>query len=85
MATKEEWIAIIEQEEGELFILNIIEDIIHESEEILFKKHIDIQILPFTVNYAHQTIMDLINCHFFTRDPGNVDNCLWIPDKGPWN
>jgi hypothetical protein len=61
MATKEEWKLIIDQEEGELFVLSLIEDIIHESQQILFRKYIDIQILPYSVQYAHDAIRELVN------------------------
>jgi hypothetical protein len=61
MATKEEWMDIIAQEEGERFVLALLEDIIHQSHQILFKKHIDVQILPFTVNFARDVIMDIVH------------------------
>jgi hypothetical protein len=61
MATKEEWISIFEQEDGELFATGLIEEVILKSQQILFKKHIDIQILPFTVEFAKQTLLDIIN------------------------
>lgn len=61
MASKEEWKGIIEQEEGELFVLSLIEDIIYESQQILFRKYIDIQILPYSVQHFHSTITELIN------------------------
>jgi hypothetical protein len=67
MATKEEWGLIIEQEEGEELILNLLEDIIHQSHQILFKKHIDVQILPYTVQFASNTIMDAIHVIYINK------------------
>ncbi len=65
MATKEEWFSIFEQEDGELFVTDLIESIIHKSQQILFKKHIDIQILPYTVEFAKQTLLDIINVFYY--------------------
>ncbi|KAI8897166.1 hypothetical protein BC833DRAFT_57099 [Globomyces pollinis-pini] len=83
MATKEDWVSVVEQEEGELLVIQLIDEVIHNSHQVLFKKHIDVQILPFAVDFAKNTILDLINYHFFSRDPGNNDNVLWIPDDEP--
>ncbi|KAJ3272045.1 hypothetical protein HDV01_005997 [Terramyces sp. JEL0728] len=84
MATKDDWAFLIEQEEGELFVLQLIEDIISESQKVLFKKHIDVQLLPYAVNFAKESILSMINYHFFTRDPGDNDPSLWIPDTDSW-
>ncbi|KAJ3324755.1 hypothetical protein HDV06_006063 [Boothiomyces sp. JEL0866] len=84
MATKDDWTFLIEQEEGELFVLQLIEDIIADSQKVLFKKHIDVQLLPYAVNFAKTSILSMINYHFFTRDPGDNDPSLWIPDTDSW-
>ncbi|KAJ3310547.1 hypothetical protein HDV04_004959 [Boothiomyces sp. JEL0838] len=83
MATKDDWTFLIEQEEGELFVIQLIEDIISDSQKVLFKKHIDVQLLPYAVNFAKTSILSMINYHFFTRDPGDNDPSLWIPDSEP--
>ena len=61
MATKDDWTFLIDQEEGELLILDLIEDIIQASQKVLFKKHIDVLILPYAVNFAKTSLLELIN------------------------
>ncbi|KAJ3373008.1 hypothetical protein HDU91_001441 [Kappamyces sp. JEL0680] len=83
MATKDEWSLFLEQEDSELFIISLIENIISKANHVLFEKQIDIQLLPYTVDYANRTLMDLINFNYYQRDPGNIDPSLWIPDEEP--
>jgi hypothetical protein len=60
-AHKDEWSHFIEQEEGEMMVLDFIEDTIVNCQKVIFAKQIDIQILPFTVKYAHEFIKDIIH------------------------
>ncbi|KAI8928198.1 hypothetical protein BC831DRAFT_449537 [Entophlyctis helioformis] len=83
MATKEDWLQLIEQEEGESFVLSLIQDIISRSQHVLFEKHIDVQVLPYAVGFARDTLLSLIDYKFFRRDPGNIDMDLWEPDEEP--
>ena len=59
--SKEDWNAIIEQEEGELFVVSLIDEILAKSQNVLFEKRIDIQVLPYTVSYCKNVLLDLIN------------------------
>ncbi len=56
MANKDEWLHFIEEEDGEMFAFELIDVIIINSQRVLFQKQIDIQILPYTVNFAEQVI-----------------------------
>lgn len=58
---KDDWISFIEKEDGEMFAVNLVEDIIKNSRRVLFEKQIDAQILPYTVNYAKNLLMDMVN------------------------
>lgn len=82
-AHKDEWNHFIEQEEGEMMALELIESVILNSQKVIFAKQIDVQILPYTVNYAESLLTDFINFYYYQRDPGNVDATLWIPDEEP--
>ncbi|KAJ1334581.1 hypothetical protein BSLG_007736 [Batrachochytrium salamandrivorans] len=80
MATKEEWLQLIDQEDGESLAISLIQEILQRSQHILFEKHIDVQVLPYAVGFARDTLVSLINYQFFRCDPGNTDTDLWEPD-----
>lgn len=65
MASKEEWFHFIEEEESEMFALDLIEDIISNSQKVLFAKKIDAQILPYTVTFAEEAMNDMINVRYY--------------------
>ena len=77
MASKEEWFHFIEEEEGEMFALDLIEDIIFNSQKVLFAKQVDKQILPYTVHFAEEAMNDMINVRFKeTRRRDALFECL---------
>eukprot|EP00842_Homolaphlyctis_polyrhiza_P006198 jgi/Hompol1/657/HPOL_001269-RA len=61
-------------------------EIIQRSQHVLFEKHIDVQVLPYAVGFAKNTILSLIDVRarykFFRRDAGNNDMTLWQTDEG---
>ena len=61
MTNKEDWFQFIEQEEGELLAMSIVEQVVRKSEHVLFEKHIDVQVLPFVVQFAKATLLNIIN------------------------
>nr|KAJ3418269.1 hypothetical protein HK105_000123 [Polyrhizophydium stewartii] len=60
MATKEDWLQLVDQEEGELLVLSLIEEIIERSQHVLFEKYIDVQVLPYAVGFARETLLSLL-------------------------
>ncbi|KAI8904097.1 hypothetical protein EDD86DRAFT_249980 [Gorgonomyces haynaldii] len=84
MTTKEDWIGLTDQEDGELFCLQLIEDVILKSQTVLFEKRIDGQVLPFAVNFCKQQLLELVRFKYYKQDD-LVDPSLWIPDTEPQN
>lgn len=78
MASKDDWACLIEQEEGEILVLNLLDEIIERSHQVLFQKHIDAQLLPYAVCFAKNTLMDLIQV--FSRG----SNLVSIFYAGSW-
>ena len=68
MTAKEDiWQAVFEQEEGELFILSLVEEILNKSQNVLFEKHIDGQLLPYAVQATRKTLVSIIDvCNIIT-------------------
>ncbi|KAJ3219636.1 hypothetical protein HDU67_000124 [Dinochytrium kinnereticum] len=83
MREKEEYLAIVDQEEGELLAVSLIEEILTRGQEVLFEKHIESQVLPYAVQFARDTILTIVQWEFFKRDPGDVDSQTWLPDEEP--
>ncbi|KND02513.1 uncharacterized protein SPPG_02971 [Spizellomyces punctatus DAOM BR117] len=81
--TKDDYLQLIDTEEGELFIVSLVEHIVQRSQDVLFEKHIESQVLPYAVQFAKETIDEIVEWHFFRRDPGDIDPCTWEPDEEP--
>lgn len=58
---EEDYILLVDQEEGAAFILDLLDDVFARSEEILFAKHIQRQLVPYTVNVFEKDLLDLID------------------------
>eukprot|EP00833_Pecoramyces_ruminatium_P004055 jgi/Orpsp1_1/1178087/evm.model.c7180000063979.2 len=50
-----------EQEEAEQFVISLLEEIIWNAENLLFEKYIEKQIIPFTLNFFENKIMEIID------------------------
>ncbi|KAJ3091468.1 hypothetical protein HK102_000414 [Quaeritorhiza haematococci] len=83
MCTKEEWQEIVDQEEGEQFIVSLIDEILQRSRDVIFEKHIESQVLPYALQFTKDTLIKVIEWEFFRRDPGEPDPEIWIPDEEP--
>ena len=51
---------VVEQEAGELAALSFVEDLIQKCQEIIFEKHIESQVMPFAVQFAQDTMLQVI-------------------------
>jgi len=50
-----------EQEEAEQFAFSLLEEIIWNAETLLFEKYIEKQIIPFTLDFFENKIMEIID------------------------
>ena len=60
MATKEEWFAIIDQEEGHKLAIQIVEDVLERSQTVIFQRRIQSQLIPYTLLFAKNTFMGVV-------------------------
>jgi hypothetical protein len=60
MTTKEEWISIIDQEEGQKLALNIVEEVLSKTQSVIFQRKIEQQLVPYTLNYVKNTVLGVI-------------------------
>lgn len=58
------WISLIDQEEGQLLAASLIEEIIQKSQDVLFERHIESQVLPYAVQFTKETLLAVIEVVF---------------------
>jgi hypothetical protein len=76
---QEAWSYMLEQEDGELFCLSLIEEILQKSQQVLFQKRIDSQVLPYSSSFCKEICQGLVAYKFFKHDNGN-DLEIWEED-----
>lgn len=50
----------LEQESAEQFAESFIEEIIKKSQDVLFEKHLESQVLPYAVSFTQDTLSNMI-------------------------
>ncbi|KAI8799927.1 hypothetical protein BJ742DRAFT_108246 [Cladochytrium replicatum] len=80
---RDDWFTVVDMEEGEALVAAIINEILLKSHDVLFEKHIEVQVLPYAVQFAKETLLSIIQWEFFKRDEGVIDSETWHPDEEP--
>ncbi|KAJ3144990.1 hypothetical protein HDU86_001310 [Geranomyces michiganensis] len=80
-ASKEDYLQIVTAEETEIFILSLVEHVVVKSQDVLFEKHIESQVLPYAVQFAKGALDELVEWEFFRQDEGVIDPETWEPDE----
>ena len=60
MSNLQEWFALIDQEEGEQLVCEIMEEILQKSQQVIFERHIESQVLPYAVKFAKDTLLKMV-------------------------
>lgn len=60
MTSREEWFNIVEIEQGEQAVAQILESVIQASQDVIFERHIESQVLPYAVQFAKEAFIDFI-------------------------
>ena len=63
---RDQWLALLEQEEGELLVFSVVDDILHKTQAVIFEKHIERQVLPFAVSYAKDALITMIEVCYYS-------------------
>ncbi|KAJ3170702.1 hypothetical protein HDU88_008605 [Geranomyces variabilis] len=82
-ASKEDYLQIVAAEETEIFILSLVEHVVVKSQDVLFEKHIESQVLPYAVQFAKGALDEMVEWEFFRQDEGIIDAETWEPDEEP--
>ncbi|KAL4714274.1 hypothetical protein ACJJTC_009626 [Scirpophaga incertulas] len=88
------WSEVLQKEDNDLFILNIREDILDKTMDIIYERYMETQTVSFTVHCAAQAWLKLIDWEFYRHDPGEDPTAYppcyiphreqsWMPDDPP--
>jgi hypothetical protein len=58
---KEEWNHIIDTEEGQKIALSIVEQVLDQLSTVIFKKRVQHQLIPYTLDYLKSVSMEIVN------------------------
>ena len=91
------WNSIVAREEGENFIISVVEDIVKKAGDVVYEHYIQRRVVPFAVLQAKNAILELteVKIYLFNRltvqylfleyDKGENDPSKdpnWLPDEG---
>eukprot|EP00128_Syssomonas_multiformis_P012814 Colp12_sorted_trinity150504_noHs@26647 len=82
--TEGEWQTLVENEDGEAFIQDLVEEIYDISQKVIYQRYIESQVMPYTIERAKETLLYIIEWQFLPRDDPNIPNLeTWRPDLEP--
>ncbi|KAJ8006170.1 hypothetical protein DPEC_G00125460 [Dallia pectoralis] len=79
------WVSMLEQEEGEEVVSEILDDLMSLVMEKCYMVYLQRQLVPFTVFWARDSLVQILEWHFLVQDKGEgPDGSLsWTEDTEP--
>ncbi|XP_077998981.1 uncharacterized protein LOC144451936 [Glandiceps talaboti] len=71
--TEGDWSHLLEREEGEEFIVDMVEEIVDSAMTVIYDNYIQRQLFPYTITQAKDAILQIIEWQFLARDEGEGD------------
>ncbi|CAM9386275.1 unnamed protein product [Lampetra fluviatilis] len=84
--TEAEWLAMLDLEDGEMYVRDLLEELLECTMEECHKIYIQRQLIPFTVSQAKEALLNVIECRFLARDEGQLSvecDSSWQEDLEP--
>ncbi|XP_078384447.1 uncharacterized protein LOC144666890 isoform X1 [Oculina patagonica] len=84
--TEADWHHMVEQEDGEEFILDIVNEIVESTMKVLHDQYIVSQTLPYTIQETKNLLLQIIEWQFLACDIGeNNPACdsTWLEEEEP--
>ncbi|XP_046839245.1 uncharacterized protein LOC124433510 [Xenia sp. Carnegie-2017] len=81
-----QWNALIDQENTVDYVLDLIDEILHNTVQVIYEKYIESQLRPYSVDAAKNLLLQIIEARFLKHDPGEVSpSCddTWLEDDEP--
>ncbi|XP_073251308.1 uncharacterized protein [Porites lutea] len=84
--TEAEWHHMVEQEDGEEFVVEIVNEIVESTMKVLHDQYIVSQTLPYTIQETKNLLLQIIEWQFLACDTGeNNPACdsTWLEEEEP--
>ncbi|XP_067671114.1 uncharacterized protein C2orf81 homolog isoform X1 [Haliotis asinina] len=81
-----DWNIMLDKDGTEDFILDIVDEVVDSTMDMIYKSYIEKQLLPFTISQAKDAILQIIDWQFLARDGGEVNpegDPTWLQDEEP--
>jgi len=85
--TEGDWHSMLEAEDGEELVFDLVEVIVGGVMEVIHQKHIDRNLVPFSLNWAKDMMVQLVEWQFMNHDEGEKEasgNDSWLEDEEPY-
>ncbi|XP_051533541.1 uncharacterized protein C2orf81-like [Myxocyprinus asiaticus] len=83
--TESAWNSMLKQEEGEEIVADIIAELMEVVMDRCYQVYLQRQLIPFSVWWAQNNLVQTIECLFLGRDEGDDPECerYWQEDSEP--
>lgn len=84
--TEADWHRMVEQEDGEEFVLDIVHEIVESTLAVIYDKYIASQTLPYTVQATKDLLLQIIEWQFLACDLGEENpscDSTWLQEDEP--
>lgn len=81
-----EWHHMVDQEDGEDFVLDIVNEIVDSTLTVLYEKYIVSQTLPYTIQETKDLLLQIIEWQFLACDLGEENPAMdstWLEEDEP--
>ncbi|KAL4617455.1 hypothetical protein GN956_G21181 [Arapaima gigas] len=79
--SKAEWLAMVEQEEGEEVVADIIHELMQRVMEKCYTVYLERQLIPFVVSCARDTLVQLVGYLFPGKDEGDGPDVTFLCEE----
>lgn len=80
-----DWDAVIAQEEGELFVVRLVEELVQKAGAVVYEHYIQRRVVPYAVLQAKDHLIQILQYFFLECDVGEQDvelDSSWKEDEG---
>lgn len=84
--TEADWHRMVEQEDGEDFVLDIVHEIVESTLAVIYDKYIASQTLPYTIQATKDLLLQIIEWQFLACDLGEENpscDSTWLQEDEP--
>uniref|UniRef100_UPI00358F2580 uncharacterized protein C2orf81 homolog isoform X2 n=1 Tax=Myxine glutinosa TaxID=7769 RepID=UPI00358F2580 len=83
--TESEWVAMLEQEEGEDIVMDIMDELMSRTMDRCYKVYIERQLFPYMANWVKEAVLQVVECRFIVHDGEKdiAEDPTWQEDSEP--